>query len=511
MLAVNTYHSPLISPFDCMALTISTTDIDAGALRQWLDNAPPVMVAEDLPALRAQIARHERLSAGHPRYLELLQRLDERLLDLLQTVRPTLRRAGLPLSRELRTLAADLGDASSQIIAGYRRLLERADSANDASDVDATLHGLRAVFARYEIALLTGADAPPAMWLSAHQLYRHAARMNETETGSSRAREAVRTYAHILALGAAAPERFSAVELGSAVDWISRTSVPFTLLGKRSPVEDESWFWVDLEQDAPPVQIARLAAPERPSVRVFSLGTLAAEAASQSVRLVPAAPPARDQEIAPSPDMQLAALLRRLADRWSSPHKRQLHRRRSEYQVSLLVGLNAICTALDNGAQDPTTTPSESGEWRVLNESASGFGVIHVGGKIGDVAAGSVVALRGPSEEAWSICLIRWARSNNPEHVEMGLELISPSAQVVSVAFRGNGPKVLRSALLLPAVPALRPNFAVLAPAGTYTSRRFVLVASTERVYVTQGRMLSLDLQTAAIELLQFEIDPYPI
>ena len=66
-------------------------------------------------------------------------------------------------------------------------------------------------------------------------------------------------------------------------------------------------------------------------------------------------------------------------------------------------------------------------------------------------------------------------------------------------------------ALILPPLPALRRNQAILAPAGTYASRRFVLVHEGEHLYVAQARVLSLDMQTANVELFQYEIDPYPI
>jgi hypothetical protein len=36
-------------------------------------------------------------------------------------------------------------------------------------------------------------------------------------------------------------------------------------------------------------------------------------------------------------------------------------------------------------------------------------------------------------------------------------------------------------------------------------------VSDIDRVYVAQCRLLTLDIQTASLELFQFEIDPYPI
>jgi hypothetical protein len=66
-------------------------------------------------------------------------------------------------------------------------------------------------------------------------------------------------------------------------------------------------------------------------------------------------------------------------------------------------------------------------------------------------------------------------------------------------------------ALMLPPLPAVRQHQALVAPAGTYVSRRFSLVNDGEHLYIAQGRVLGLDMQTASIELFRYEIDPYPI
>ena len=57
----------------------------------------------------------------------------------------------------------------------------------------------------------------------------------------------------------------------------------------------------------------------------------------------------------------------------------------------------------------------------------------------------------------------------------------------------------------------VRRHAAFLAPAGTYTSRRFIFLREGAQLYVAQGRALGLDMQTTSVELFQYEIDPYPI
>ena len=72
-------------------------------------------------------------------------------------------------------------------------------------------------------------------------------------------------------------------------------------------------------------------------------------------------------------------------------------------------------------------------DWMVLNESPSGFALMHVAGTIEDMAPGDALGLRTAPGRPWNIGLIRWARSDNPEHFELGLEMISPTAIPVEV------------------------------------------------------------------------------
>jgi hypothetical protein len=110
------------------------------------------------------------------------------------------------------------------------------------------------------------------------------------------------------------------------------------------------------------------------------------------------------------------------------------------------------------------------------------------------------------------LCIVRWLRSDNPEQVELGLQVIAHGGGAATIAFRGGEMKTILPALVLPPLSGVRHNPAILVRTGSYASRRFVLVRDAEqRLYVAQGRVISLDMQTANIELLQYEIDPYPI
>jgi hypothetical protein len=147
----------------------------------------------------------------------------------------------------------------------------------------------------------------------------------------------------------------------------------------------------------------------------------------------------------------------------------------------------------------------------VLNESAGGYSVMSVAAADCALSAGMPLAVRREGAATWSLCVVRWIRTENPSQAELGLQVVSEGATPVRLGFRSGPVREMVHGLLLPPMGEIRRHQAILAPVGTYTSRRFVFVHEGERLYVAQGRRLSLDLQTASVELFQFEVDPYPI
>jgi hypothetical protein len=75
----------------------------------------------------------------------------------------------------------------------------------------------------------------------------------------------------------------------------------------------------------------------------------------------------------------------------------------------------------------------------VTNESPDGYALMHMSGQTDDVRIGDIIALQAVDEQtgmsqAWHICIIRWAISENPEHIELGLQILAPSATAVELA-----------------------------------------------------------------------------
>lgn len=481
---------------------LDTAADDTTILDAWADSAPPLLDVGDLPALRTRLRQLSELPPGEGAFTQMLGELDGLVHGLLLSLRPALRSAALPLSREQRSRSAEMSDILGLLAECHLRLLRKSPAIGVARD------GLLAVYRRFEVCVLAGTTVPPKLWLRASEMHRDLVRCATDNAETQHlAHNGRLIYSRLLALGCVSPEHLSAQEIGDTVDWLDDAEIPAVLHEGRPGEADESWFWVELKLDRGPQQFARRQPPSRPGVMVFSLAALASHALAGATQL---APLPDDADSSDGEAASLAALLRRVADQFSGSHKRRLNRRSNSYRVEVCTGLPDIRRLIDPTCSD---APDLS-EWMVINESAGGFAIMHISGFIEGIVSGGVIALRAETEESWTICLVRWSRSDNPEHVELGLQILSNSAQAVDIAFRSSTPNAgrrVQQALLLPTLPALRSKFAILAPAGSYTGRRFVLVAQTSHIYIAQGRLISLDLQTATVELFQFELDPYPI
>jgi hypothetical protein len=132
-------------------------------------------------------------------------------------------------------------------------------------------------------------------------------------------------------------------------------------------------------------------------------------------------------------------LLRRVREYWTSPH-REHPRRRNQYAVSVCCGLENIWKML---REPPTAQTRLATQWMVVNESPTGYAIMQVTGTANALTPGIAIALRRSPDEPWTLCVVRWIRSETPEQIELGLQVIANTANPspwASAAARSPGP-----------------------------------------------------------------------
>ncbi|MBK6630177.1 MAG: hypothetical protein IPG33_03575 [Betaproteobacteria bacterium] len=506
-----------------MARTVPARQIqssdDVAHVLDWLASPIPEDPAQDLAQLGGELAALCRAGLESAHYHRILDLFFDRAHRLSNALRVRLIEASLPLGKELRAMAALLISVHDGVASGYERVLldtERLVHSKRRNVGSVVARALRSLTEALETSCMVACPTPPDLWRRTHALAK-SARDHFEPTATvipGLSLDAEKTYKGLLALAASQPEGFSPGEIALASEYLAQFSAAVSLL-PAPPREDEgAWYWVDSSRDMGPVPPNRRIPPDHGDLLYCSFQLLA-RLLGEQVSALEAGMPAGNLRL---PERAAGhggiAALKRLQSHWAHPPHRHHPRRHNNFRAQVCVGLTELWQLLERGEalEGAEVGVPHMTEWMVLNESPGGFAVMHVAGEVEGLVPGSAIALRPAPDRPWSICIVRWMKSENPEHIELGLELIAPAARSVQLMFRNGDPGQLPTpGLLLPAIPALREHPAVLAPSGAYSARRFFIVSGEDKTHIMQGRLLSLDLQTGAVELFQFESDPYPM
>ena len=150
----------------------------------------------------------------------------------------------------------------------------------------------------------------------------------------------------------------------------------------------------------------------------------------------------------------------------------------------------------------------------ITNESPDGYAIMHVMGKLANAVVGDIVAIRNETGRTWQICLIRWAQSENHEHLELGLQILSSKAVPAALIQTGDeGNAAARHVvLLLPPIPPLRAREVLIAAAGWIkpNQEKMVLLVDQERIEVREIHRVESEYNELSerIEMFAIESDP---
>ena len=500
-----------------MTATVSNSSDPASRMLEWLAREPRDDCLEDLEALSDFLVPLIEVADGSESIVVCADLVAVRALDISERFKPRLLAGRLPLEKSMHAAAERLTEA----LRGVARVFEGVIAASPpvALKAHAAHQALRMLGEGFMIAYMSGIEPPAALWREANRVLRKRIDSADADEGESQWQAALAEYKRVLAIAAVQPESLTARELHWLFEYLDVVAGAVELTG--SPLKpDGPVFWIDLARDQPPVALVRMAprggdllmyfralgVSKRAGEQIEWLETRLAEAEivgiERDVELLE--PEVSGLPLGLTPE-EVLSMLRRLRERWTTPPAREHLRRENHYRVQVCKGLKQIWKLFRTGLSEAAIS-----EWRVYNESPGGYAIMNIGKLDDDVSAGMALALRRGIGEPWSICVVRWIRGDNPLELELGLQVVGERCRPVMVGFRGGEMRAPSPALLFPAEFG-RGNAAIVAPAGTYTSRRFVMVHETDHLYVAQGRVLSLDMQTAAIEMFQYEIDPYPI
>jgi hypothetical protein len=479
----------------------------------WLDKPRPLNAADELTPLRGLLSALRASQVAPEQRAAALDHLYTRSMSVVTTLLPSLATVSFPVPRKTRQLIRGLQDLLATVAEDLLATLDDIDVLlirglrQETNFLDLTLQkSLHALAQHLLISDLAASPASIGIWQQLHQTYDTACRLNlASDMPDGAAKPLQKTYYSAILLGCAQPASFSSREVNFVAaylerfpDWIDSTSA------KAAPTP--AMFWIDPARDAPAVACSRKAPPPDAPVRFFSCDRLAALLKEQLAALEAGG----DAQQLGLPDFAGTTagrgVLRRLITYWGEPGKRRFPRRRQNYRAALCAGLGNLWTLFQEGDAALVETSS----WMVTNESPDGYAVMHVSGKTGSMSVGDVTAIRTESSEDWQICIVRWALSENQEHLEFGLQILATHAVPAFLAVPADADDNGRlSVLILPEIPALRSTEMLVVPSGALGNQRknFILVVEKDNLEVREVRSTRLDEQNSQIEVFSIEPD----
>lgn len=481
----------------------SSAEPDVRNILAWLALAHGRNRPEDADALSRHLLSLRAAGISPAQRIKLLDLLYPFAEEMVRAELPSLNLLALPISRKTRQRTRTLLQIMETLAQDYLNTLAACYDPQRPQADDTTLTALRRAMqaTAMQLRLHRQIASPPrqGLWQQLHSTYRTACRLGvQNLPGSNDNPDICRLYREMMVAAVGQPAAFSSIEL-ALVDHLTERLGDSISLEESPPAHLDDAFWIDLERDAPPNAMVRRLPGEGVSPLYFSAGELARRVGEARQALLAGAAPAElglPEQIAGPAGL---GLLQRLEKQWGSPAKRRFPRRRHSYRARLCAGLEGLQRLLKK-----TDTPDDISEWMVTNESPEGFALMHMTGSTAHLRVGDIVAIQprdefAPREDNWNICIVRWAVSENPEHVEIGLQLLSPRA--ISAQITVDGQHV--AALILPEAPPLRPNQSLIAPAGALgeNRRRLVLLIEQKNLLIREVRTGELGEQTGAIEV----------
>lgn len=466
----------------------------------------------DLVPLRNHIAAIGSLGLPVLHRLKISELLQRRAEQIDEALTPVLLDVKLPLPIHLGAVAQSLVSLRAELGEIWLKIADDAKPQQLArihrSTAQICLQGIFNLSRQFIATLLIAIPTPTNFWRNAQALYHRAHEsVDPTETLPAEISAIDAHFKAMLALTVAQPDGLAPREIAFLATYLE-THAGSTRIDLIRPNAAGDWFWLDANLDQPPVSLARLS-PNGGLMLYFRFGELADLAGRHLDQLNDGVQPLSFGLPLQAAGADYRNALKRARQRWAAPPRRGFNRRPQALRVEVCTQLSTLWAALEgNSQQEPQCSDCELifSDWTLLNESPSGYAIVHVVGEVTGIVPGCAVGLRTGAGAAWQICLVRWARSKSGDHVKLGLEVLAPSAQPIRIqALASRNPEPPIPALLLPALPGLNRCEAILAVRGNYNARPFTLLQEhDDRLQISECMPQRSLIETSSIEVFEF-------
>ncbi len=339
------------------------------------------------------------------------------------------------------------------------------------------------------VCYLTYSNNPAGIWSELHLLYLQSVQLGLQGLAVPDEAGAVSidlTYKHALLLSIANPSQLNSLDIERVIEYLDH----FASLAQLRPLGGidklVGIFLVRLQSDKPPIQLEKHTQNADPDTDILLVTVELARQVHQHIHQL-------KSNVRPiSPDLPEVALLdqryrdmlQHLLRYWGNPPKRGFQRAEKKNPIHMCMGLAdlysfleqegstsagaiAAGTAIDGGAP---SLDKKSETWVVVNESPGGLALKKSSPAQGNLRIGELIGLKTDSVGPWGLAIVRRASLGELESLQIGVQMIAPSAKKVILHVIDS--TQTEFALLLPELAALKQTDTLISTRGIYKPAR---------------------------------------
>jgi len=496
----------------------------AHKINEFIQNLPfgdPIRAASDLID-ELQIINSQKVAFTNR--LNALELYRPSAIQIYQDLIPHFSGASLPISKNEQAFADAAEQLWQEFAFGYKfalvdlqnKILNLGSSKTTALVVQRAIHACKELMLIHH---LTYASAPASIWGELHQLYYCALQQSAEKLPVSEhytinnASSVNFIYAQTLLLNLANPQHLANKHILSLDSYLGRVANKAELRPLGFIEKPTGVFLVSLDSAKPPTAFVKNKEIPDGSTDILLVTVNLARQIYQHIKLLQEGVIPNDASIPTNAiETHFEDLLAHLIKQYGKTPQRLFSRSKKSDGVELSIGINTTHHLIREVISPLNTNQGISGlntngfyrpsRWQILNVSAGGYALRKINTSMASAHIGDVVAMKDNNTKTWELAVLRWANVNELKQLDIGLQLISPSAYAVSI--RADNNALESEALLLPELSALKQAASIIAAVG------LCKVGSTIEVHhnntVSLVRTTKLVERTASFERFQYSL-----
>jgi cyclic-di-GMP-binding protein len=484
-------------------------------INEFIQNLPlgdPIRAASDLTE-ELQILNSQKVAFSNR--MNALELYRAAAIELHQELLSHFSNTSLPISRNARLFASAAEQMWQEFAYGYKlalvdlqnKILNINNNKSTAQVVQRAIHAIK------EVALTNYLiyHAPSgAMWSEIHQLYycalkqaAHTLKVEDSLTPKHMSSVNI-IYTQVLLLSLANPHRLVGKDILKTDAYLTKISEDAELRGVGIVNNPTGIFVVSLNSDKPPRPYVKNSQDLKEDSDVLLITVKLAKRIHLHLKALKSGVVPSDEALpAEAIKDHDEDLLVHLIKHFGKSPLRLFSRSVKSDGMEMGLGIHAAHYFIPRvGEQKYAANGLQPSRWQVLNVSAGGYAVRKFNSSDATLFVGDVAAIKNNKTLMWELGIVRWANINVLNQLDIGVELISPSATAVGI--KAENSAIECEGLLLPELRALRQPGSLIIPRDYFKSDdRLILLHAHAHPKIKLTQLIE---RTATSERYQYSL-----